>query len=127
MRFAQLVFIGAGLWGVVVLTPFYWLVDVTGRHYTAPADYPHFFFGFFSVAMAWQIAFLVIGSNPERFRPIMIPGVLEKFGHVLTIAVLYAQGRIGMNDAQQAGPDVLLGVLFIAAFVKTRTEVATRG
>jgi hypothetical protein len=126
MRFAKLVFIGAGIWGVVVLTPFYWLVDVTGRHYTAPADYPHFFFGFLSVAMAWQIAFLVIGSNPGRFRPIMIPGVLEKFGHVLTITVLYAQGRIGMNDAQQAVPDFLLGVLFIAAFVKARTKVATR-
>jgi hypothetical protein len=29
--------------------------------------------GFLSVAMAWQIAFLVIGSNPARFRPLMIP------------------------------------------------------
>ena len=126
MKFAKLVFTGAGMWGVVVLTPFYWLVDVTGRHYPPPTDYPHFFFGFFSVAMAWQIAFFVIGSNPGRFRPIMIPSVLEKFGHVLTVAVLYAHGRIGMNDAQQAVPDFLLGVLFVAAFVKTGMEVATR-
>ena len=126
MKFAKLVFTGAGIWGVVVLTPFYWLVDVTGRHYAPPTDYPHFFFGFFSVAMAWQIAFFVIGSNPGRFRPIMIPSMLEKFGHVLTVAVVYAQGRIGVNDAQQAVPDFLLGVLFVVAFVKTRMKVATR-
>ena len=31
MRFAQIVFTVAGIWGIVVLAPFYWLVDVTGR------------------------------------------------------------------------------------------------
>lgn len=30
MRFAQIVFTVAGIWGIVVLAPFYWLVDVTG-------------------------------------------------------------------------------------------------
>ena len=122
MRFARIVFVIAGIWGIVVLTPFYWLVDVTGRHYPPPTDYPQFFYGFFSVAMAWQIAFLVIGSNPARFRPVMIPGMLEKFGHVLTVASLYGQSRISTQDAQAAVPDLLLGVLFIAAFAKTRTS-----
>ena len=120
MRFAKIVFVIAGIWGIVVPTPFYWLVDVTGRHYNPPTDYPQFFYGFFSVAMAWQIAFLVIGSNPARFRPVMIPGMLEKFGHVLTVASLYRQARISTQDAQAAVPDLLLGVLFIVAFAKTR-------
>jgi hypothetical protein len=125
MRFAKIVFTIAGIWGLAVLTPLYWLVDVTGRHYAPPAEYPHFFYGFVSVAMAWQIAFLVIGSNPRRFRPFMIPGVLEKLSYVATLAVLYGQGRIGMNDAQAAVPDGLLCVLFLVAFVKTRTAASS--
>ena len=121
MRFARIVFVGAGVWGIVVLTPFYWLLDVTGRHYSPPTDYPQFFYGFFSVAMAWQIAFLVIGSSPTRFRPLMIPSMLEKFGYVMTLGVLYGQSRISATDAQAAVPDLLLGILFIVAFAKTRT------
>jgi len=54
VRLAKGVFIVAGVWGIVVLTPFYWLVDLTGRHYSVPTEYPHFFYGFFSVAIAWQ-------------------------------------------------------------------------
>ena len=122
MRFSKLVFIGAGIWGVLVLTPFYWLVDVTGRRYGPPTDYPQFFYGFLSVAMAWQIVFLVIGSNPARFRPLMIPSAIEKFGYVVTLAVLYGQARISAADAQAAVPDLLLGILFIVAFAKTRAS-----
>jgi hypothetical protein len=120
MRFAQIVFAVAGIWGIVVLTPFYWLVDVTGRVYDPPAAYPHFFYGFFTVALAWQIAFLAIASNPTRFRTFMIPAMIEKFGYVATLAVLYARERIAQIDAMAAVPDGLLGLLFIVAFVKAR-------
>jgi cytochrome b len=120
MKFAKFVFIGAGIWGISVLVPFYWLVDITGRHYSPPAEYPHFFYGFIAVALAWQIAFLVIGSNPARFRAFMIPATLEKLLYVTTLAVLFSQGRIGGADAQAAFPDGLLGVLFVVAFLKTR-------
>jgi hypothetical protein len=120
MKFARIVFTIAGIWGIVVLTPFYWLVDVTGRHYAPPAEYPHFFYGFFAVALAWQIAFLIIGSNPQRFRALMIPAVIEKLGFVTTLLLLYGQARVSAIDAQAAVPDGLLGLLFIAAFVKTR-------
>ncbi len=120
MRLAEIVFTGAGVWGVAVLTPLYWLVDLTGRRYTPPAEHPQFFFGFLSVAMAWQVAFLVIASSPARLRPLMIPSVLEKLGHVATVAVLYGQARISAADALGAVPDLLLGALFLVAFAKTR-------
>lgn len=119
MKFARVAFLIAGVWGIVVLTPLYFLVDLTGRQYAAPADYPQFFYGFLSVAMAWQIAFLVIGSSPARFRPLMIPSIVEKFGHVTGVAVLYGQGRLSVADATAAGPDLLLGVLFVLAFAMT--------
>ena len=121
MRFAKVVFIGAGIWGVVVLTPLFWLVDVTGRHYDPPSAYPHFFYGFVAVALAWQIAFLVIGSNPIRFRLLMIPAAIEKLSYVVILAVLSGQGRIAQVDAAAAVPDGLIGLLFIVAFLKTRS------
>jgi hypothetical protein len=126
MRFAKIVFIAAGAWGICVLTPLYFLLDVTGRQGAEPTAYPQFVYGFLSVAMAWQIAFLVIASSPTRFRPMMIPSIVEKLGHVATVAVLYGQGRIEAMDAVAAAPDLLLGVLFIAAFAKTPAPFRTR-
>lgn len=120
MRFAKFTFIAAGIWGIVVLTPLYFLLDITGREYAPPTTYPQFFYGFLSVTLAWQIAFLVIGSNPQRFRPLMIPSMLEKIGYIVTVVVLYSQARISNLDAAAAVPDALLLVLFVAAFVKTR-------
>src|SRR5262249_38891018 len=135
MKFAKIVFTIAGIWGIVVLVPLFWLVDLTGRHYAPPMEYPHFFYGFFSVALAWQIAFLIIGSDPIRFRPLMIPAAIEKLGYILTVAVLNSRGRISSTDTAGMLPDLLLGILFIVALVKTpkfssrrelRTEMATR-
>ncbi len=120
MTVARIVFVLAGIWGIVVLTPFYWLVDLTGRRYDPPTAHPHFFYGFFAVGLAWQLAFLVISWSPVRFRALMIPAIVEKFGYVATLAMLRWQGRIAWVDAQAAIPDGLLGVLFILAFVRTR-------
>jgi hypothetical protein len=119
MKFAKIVFYGAGVWGIAVLTPLYFLFDAIGRQGGSPITYPQFFYGFVSVAMAWQFAFLVIGSDPARFRLMMIPGMIEKFGHVASMSVLYAQARISATDLITAVPDLILAVLFVIAFVKT--------
>jgi hypothetical protein len=57
----------------------------------------------------------------------MIASIVEKVGHVMTVAVLYGQARISTLDAMAAGPDLLLGALFIAAFAKTPTSDHRRG
>ena len=123
MKFAKVVFVCAGIWGIGVLTPLYWLVDVSGRRYGVPTEYPQFYYGFLSVAMAWQIAFLIIGSNPARFRMLMIPGMLEKLGYVVPLVVLYQQARVTWADAQAAVPDFVLAILMMLAFVKTRPSM----
>ena len=123
MKFAKVVFVCAGIWGIGVLTPLYWLVDVSGRRYGVPTEYPQFYYGFLSVAMAWQIAFLIIGSNPARFRMLMIPGILEKLGYVVGLTVLYQQARVTWADAQAAVPDFALAILMMLAFVKTRSSM----
>jgi len=93
VRFAQLVFRIAGIWGVLVLAPFYFLYDSVGNATPPPVTHPEFYYGFVAVGLVWQIAFLIIGSDPVRFRPMMIPAMLEKFGYVITLLVLYLQKR----------------------------------
>jgi hypothetical protein len=124
MRFARLVFLIAGTWGIVVLTPLYVLFDAVGRQYPPAITHPDFYYGFIGVALAWQVAFLVIGKDPIRFRPMMVPAILEKFGYVTTLTVLYAQGRLQFGQFAVAVPDLILGLLFILAFFKTSSRVA---
>jgi hypothetical protein len=78
MRFAKIVFKVAGIWGFLVLTPLYFLFDAIGRNVPPPITHPGFFYGFVGVALAWQVAFIVIATDPARFRPLMIPSILEK-------------------------------------------------
>ena len=49
----------------------------------------------------------------------MLPSIVEKFGWVLVLLLLYRGGRIAPLDTSAAWPDLVLGVLFVAAFVKT--------
>ena len=118
MKFAKMVFVAAGVWGIVILTPFYFLFDAIGRVYSSPINYPQGYYGFLAITMAWQFAFLVIGSNPARYRLMMIPSMVEKFAYVLTMGVLYIQGRIPVTDVLVISPDLLWGVLFVTAFAK---------
>jgi hypothetical protein len=39
MRFARIVFVVVGLWGLLVLTPLFFLVDITGRQYFPPTAF----------------------------------------------------------------------------------------
>ena len=52
--------------------------------------------------------------------------MIEKFGHVATVFTLYSQSRIPVIDATAAVPDLLLGMLFIFAFVKSRASDRNR-
>ena len=104
MTFACNIFIVAGVWGVLVLPPLFVLVDVRGRQYAPPLAYPHFFYGFLSVAMAWQIAFLWIGSDPIRFRPLMAPSILETLGHVRVLARSIPAGESPPLMRRRRGP-----------------------
>ena len=123
MKFAKIVFLAGGVWGIVLVTPLYFLFDLIGRRNGAPITYPQIYYGFVSVALAWQFAFLVIGSDPVRYRGMMIPSMAEKIIYGLTMAILYAQGRIGLADVLPIVPDLGLCALFAVAFVKTSAAV----
>lgn len=119
MKFAKIVFWGAGIWGVLVLTPLYFIYDMIGQQEPPPITHPGFYYGFAGVALAWQFAFFVIAKDPVRFRVMMIPSVLEKLGFGVPTIVLYMQRRLTAGDMSLGCIDLLLGVLFLIAFGAT--------
>ena len=120
MKFAKIVFWTAGAWGVLVLTPLYFLYDFVGRQDPPALNHPQLYYGFAGVGLAWQFAFMVIASDPLRFRPMMIPSMIEKFGYVITLGVLVVTRQLALQQFAIAVPDALLGGLFAIAFAKTQ-------
>jgi hypothetical protein len=120
MKFAKAVFWGASVFGVLVLTPLYFMFDLAGRLDPPPITHPQFYYGFVGVALVWQFLYFTIGTDPVRFRPMMILSTLAKGSYVGALLVLYLQNRISPVQAATGLPDALLMVLFVAAFWKTR-------
>ena len=89
-----------------------------------PIDRPEHFYGFIGVALAWQFVFLIVASDAMRYRPLMLAGVLEKLSFGAAVAILYSVGRVSMGVLLAGTVDLVLGVLFVAAFIATRPSVA---
>ena len=81
--------------------------------------HPEFYYGFVGVTLAWQVVFLVIATNPARYRIMIIPSILEKFSYVLANLALFANHRMAAAQALPSATDLVLALLFIAAFFKT--------
>ena len=124
MRFAKIVFWIAAIWGVLVLAPLYFMFDLIGRNDPPPITHPGFFYGFVGAGLAWQIVFFVIATDPLRYRPFMIPAVLEKVSYVAPVVVLVLQGRMHPSDLVFVGSDFVLGILFVLAYLKTQPDAA---
>ena len=54
MKFAKIVFTTAGVWGFLVLSPLYFMLDIVGQKYPPPVTHPDFYYGFLGLAIAWQ-------------------------------------------------------------------------
>jgi predicted tellurium resistance membrane protein TerC len=124
VKFAKIVFTVAGIVGILQLLPLYFLFDLIGHRAPPVVNHPEFYFGFVGVALAWQAVFLLIGTDPYRYRAVMLLSILEKASYISTLAVLLAQHRIGLSTALPATSDLILGLLFVAAYA--RTGPATR-
>src|SRR5690242_11290562 len=99
MRFATLTFRAAGIVGLLTILPMYFLYDSISRKDPPALNHPQFYFGFLGVTLAWQILFLILSTDPVRYRPMMIPAILEKLGFLSAVAVLVS---LNMMSAQQA-------------------------
>jgi hypothetical protein len=117
-RFAKRVFLIAGIYGIVVLLPQYFVE--WGLDLPAPIARPEHFYGFIGVALAWQFVFLLIARDVQRYRPLMLVGVLEKLSFGLAVVILYAADRVSAGVLGAGAIDLALGALFVLAFVSSR-------
>ena len=122
MRFARWVFLLSGVTGILVVTPPYFLERQTGEDYPPPITHPEYYYGFFGVTLAWQVMFLVIASDPVRYRKAMLPAMLEKASFAVAISLLYAAGRVAGVWIGFAAMDATWLVLFVVAYLRTPRE-----
>lgn len=118
-KFASRVFLAAGIYGILVLAPQYLLETGIGPALPAPIARPEQFYGFIGVALIWQFVFLLISRDVQRYRPLMLLGVLEKAVFGVPVLLLFAQGRVGVDVLVFGSIDLSLGALFLAAYRAT--------
>jgi hypothetical protein len=119
MRFAKVVFLIAGIYGLIVLAPQYFLEEKSGRDFPPAITHPEYYYGFIGVALAWQVLFLILSRDPVRYRAMMIPSILEKAGFGIAVIVLFLQHRVSPVMLGAAIIDLILGLLFAVAYFKT--------
>jgi hypothetical protein len=115
-KFAKRVFLVAGIYGVVVLLPQYFIESGIAFELPGRIARPEQFYGFIGVALSWQFAFFLIACDVERYRPLMLVGVLEKLSFGLAVVILYAADRVSAGVFGAGVVDLALGVLFVLAF-----------
>lgn len=119
LKFAQRVFLVAGIYGIVALLPQYFIE----LGLPALIERPEHFYGFIGVALAWQFVFLLIARDVERYRPLMLIGVVEKLSFGVAVAILYAWNRVSPGVLGAGVIDLALGSLFVLAFHATRATM----
>jgi hypothetical protein len=119
MLFAKWVFLLAGISGVILVVPPYSLEERFGQDHPPPINHPEFYYGFFGVTLSWQFLFLVIGSDPIRFRTAILPSILEKASFAVAIPVLFALERVTAIWIGFASMDAVWLVLFLIAYLRT--------
>jgi hypothetical protein len=124
MRFARIAFTVAGMYGIVVLVPPLFLESKFGRDYPPPVSHPEFFYGFFALGIAWQVLFLILATDPIKYRAMMIPSMLEKIGYPVALIFLHLQNRIAPRMFALGSLDWFFLILFAIAYAKTAPEAA---
>lgn len=127
MRFSRLVFLIAGIYGILVVLPGYFGERQMAAKFPPAVTHPEYYYGFFGVALAWQIAFLVIANDPARFRAIIPVAALEKLSYAAATTTLFVLGRLATLFAIFGLVDFAFGILFAICYVqlgKSTTQTA---
>jgi hypothetical protein len=118
ITFARWLFLLAGIYGVLVVSPNYFLETKMGQDYPPAITHAEYFYGFAGVALAWQVAFLIIAIDPARYWLIMLPGALEKFSFAGALYWLHFTRGMPAILLVFGTIDLVLGVLFLVAFAR---------
>jgi hypothetical protein len=120
VKFAQRLFLAAGVYGVAVVAPLFFLENPIGRYYPPAITHAEFFYGFLCGTLAWQIVYLMMSRDPLRFRPMLIPAIFGKTGFAISVFVLFALQRLPAAGVFLPSIDLVLAGLFVWAYVALR-------
>jgi len=127
VKFAKWVYRTAGIYGLLVLAPLLFLEHTVSQTSPPAITHPEYYYGFAITGVAWQVAFLVISNDPQRFRPLMPVTWLEKTWGLIAI-ILYLQNRISLQVLALGLIDLLFAAFFVSAyFTTTQSRVRVIG
>jgi len=119
VKFASRVYLIAGIIGLLEIIPLFFTEALLGRTYPPLITHPEFYYGFAGVTLAWQVLFLMLSRDPLRYRPLMLPTILEKAAYVVAAIVLVALERMSPEMLGSAVVDAILGALFLTSYLRT--------
>lgn len=121
MKSARLTFTLAGIYGLIVLTPFLFMERLIAERTPGGLTHPEYFYGFLGAALTMQLVYLVIGRDPARYRALMPVAALAKLAFFAPVSILYLQGRLPALTLEFASIDLLLACAFVHAWRVTPT------
>lgn len=124
MKFARIVFRIAGIYGILVMVPQYFMERKMGNDYPPAITHPEYYYSFIGVVVVFQLLFFLIASDPERYRSVMLIGVLEKLSLVPTFLLLFSQNRFPQHWIAPVVIDLVFASLFVASYVKLKKPAA---
>lgn len=119
MKFARMIFLVAGIYGVLIIVPMYFQERLVAQLQPPAITHAEFYYGFIGLALAWQVLFLMVSRDPSRYRSMMIPSALEKLFYGGAVMTLYLQHRLSPLMLIFGGVDLLFVALFALAFLRT--------
>lgn len=105
MKLARWIYLIAGIYGILVLTP---------GLIMPPQGAPEFYYGFIGSALVWQFAFFVVARDPLGFRALMPVCMLEKLAFFATCLGLRLTGQM---DASPIFIGAMIDGLWLLLFV----------
>lgn len=117
MKTARLIFAVAAVFGIAMLVPGLF-IESSGALAFVELPNPEYYYGFYGSALVWQLGFLLIATDPIRYRPLMPIAALEKAGWLGACLWLWQAGRLDGISGPFIGAmiDGPLMLAFIAAW-----------
>jgi len=119
MQFAKWTFRIAGIYGVLLIAPMYFLEPVFNAQ-GQPLTHPEHFYGFVGITLAFQVLFLAMSRDVARYRPLIPVCLFEKLVFQAAIWPLYLMGRTPGVVAAFATVDLFWAVMFAISFFRSR-------
>ena len=125
MKFAKWTYLVAGIYGLLILLPQYFLEMQNGIDYPPPLNHPEYYYGFIGITVAWQIAFIIISRDPAKYKLLILATIVEKYTYVIATIVLFLQSRVAATVLAVGLIDTILGSLFIISYFKVQKIAVT--